>query len=113
MKCQKLLITALCGLALSMTVKPMMLHACAPSSQQDTGESSNASSDSKGSKNSDTLGSQDKSNIGSATSERNSGNSPSNFQLIDCSDPFWSDFIPCFEQMVKSREAFVSQPKGE
>jgi hypothetical protein len=48
-----------------------------------------------------------------STADSRNGNGPSNFKLIECSNPLWSDFLPCFEQMVREREAFVSQPGKE
>ena len=38
------------------------------------------------------------------------GNGPSNFKLIECSNPIFKNLTPCFERMVREREAFVSQP---
>lgn len=111
MKCQKLFITSL--LVSGLSFAPLIVEsplACDHSSQSDTGESSSASNDSRGSNDSDTSNDAGRSNTSSATSERD-GNGPSNFQLIDCSDPFWADFLPCFERMVKERENFVSQPE--
>lgn len=109
MKCQKLLISGLCVLAL--TTSPIHLFACDHSSQADTGGSSSDKGDSKkgGDTRAGSAGAASGTSGHSSVSDSN-GNGPSNFQLINCSDPFWSDFMPCFERMTKSREAFVSYP---
>ena len=45
-----------------------------------------------------------------STADSRNGNSPVNFQFIECSNPIFKTLTPCFEQMVREREAFVSQP---
>ena len=111
MKCQRLFITTLCALVL--TTSPMIASACDHSSQQGTGGSSSASSDSNGSTGSASSGSRGDTNGGQASqaTQNSDANGPSNYQLIRCDNPIFKNFVPCFEQMVKEREAYVSQPK--
>ena len=110
---------AILSLIVTMTLMvftPMTALAChdAPGGQQDAGDSGSGNTGSSGSGGSG-KGANDTSTGGSTGTGKtgNDGNGPSNFQLIDCSDPFWHDFLPCFERMVKEREVFVSQPGKE
>jgi len=116
MKCRKLLIIGLSTLALSMTVNLTTLSACGPGSSSDGGGQSSGNNGSNGNNDAGSGGNAGRAG-GEATQDTQSsdanGNGPSNYQLIDCSNPVFYDFSPCFEQMVKSRENFVSQPKGE
>ena len=108
---------AILSLIVTMTLMaytPMMALAChdAPGGQQDAGDSESGSTGSSGNDGSDTSNDAGRSNTSSATSDRD-GNSPINFRFIECSNPLWRDFKPCFERMVREREAFVSKPGKE
>jgi hypothetical protein len=137
MKCQRLFIAkrsilSICVVGSLVLIPAVRPFACDCSSQPDGGGSTSDSSDSSGSGTSDTgrsggsgakSGSEASSNGPSdtpsqpdgqgSTADSRNGNGPSSFKLIECSNPLWSDFLPCFERMVKSREAFVSQPKED
>lgn len=112
MKCQKLFTIIVLGAILA--TQPMPLFACDHSSQSDGGESSSDSNDSQGTNGADSGNSDSTANSSQDSAQRadSSGdaNGPSNFQLIDCSNPIFSDFLPCFERMVKERESYISIP---